>query len=314
MRTREICRDVDALYRFFRRTRIAYVGKLSDEALAERLGTHAQVLCIVRTRSQAQRVYGLLGREGAFHLSTLMYPEHRSRVLDEIRKRLKDGLPCRVVSTNLIEAGVDVDFPAVYKCEDGLDSVLQAAGRCNREGRRHPDESVVYVYETETPVRWAWAQQLIQAAVSARREYEEVSQPPAIARYFKELHLALGEDVDKKKVVEELEAGEKSKSFPFRTIASEFKLIEDRDRTVLIPQGEGEALAKRLTAGERSRELMRKAGRYSVGLHPGEYRKLRDLGAIEELDEEIAILRVAGAYSDVFGVDLSYGGGVGMFS
>lgn len=87
-------------------------------------------------RKTAQTVFFRLSGEGRFHLSTLMCPAHRQAQLAEIRKHLSSGLPCRVISTSLVEAGVDVDFPAVYREEAGLDSVLQAAGRCNREGKR----------------------------------------------------------------------------------------------------------------------------------------------------------------------------------
>lgn len=111
-------------------------GKLTWDALACRLQAKTQVLCVVNTRAGAQAVFQRLQGEDSFHLSTLMYPAHRRRQLAEIRRRLTLGLPCRVVSTSLIEAGVDVDFPAVYREEAGLDSLLQAAGRCNREGHR----------------------------------------------------------------------------------------------------------------------------------------------------------------------------------
>src|SRR5699024_6086951 len=113
------------------------------------LNAHTQVLCIVNTRKAAQEVYGRLSGTGSFHLSTLMCPCHRKAQLREIRRRLKEGLPCRVVSTSLIEAGVDVDFPAVFREQAGLDSILQAAGRCNREGKRPAQKCVVIIFEGE---------------------------------------------------------------------------------------------------------------------------------------------------------------------
>ncbi|MFT9056848.1 MAG: CRISPR-associated helicase Cas3', partial [Ethanoligenens sp.] len=134
--TRELCSGTGKLYSFFRRTELIQVGPLSDAELAKRLNMEKQVLCIVNTRAQAQALFLLLQKEGSFHLSTLMYPKHRSQVLDEIRQRLRNGKPCRVVATSLIEAGVDVDFPVVYRAQAGLDSQIQAAGRCNREGKR----------------------------------------------------------------------------------------------------------------------------------------------------------------------------------
>ena len=109
-----------------------------------------QILCIVNARKSAQTIFSKLSGEGCFHLSTLMCPAHRQAAsLAEICRRLSSGLPCRVVSTSLVEAGVDVDFPAVYREEAGLDSVLQAAGRCNREGKRTAAESVVTVFQGE---------------------------------------------------------------------------------------------------------------------------------------------------------------------
>ena len=95
-----------------------------------------QVLCIVNRIADAQKIYQALPEDGAYCLTTHLCPAHRKARIKEIRERLKIGLPCRVVSTSLIEAGVDVDFPRVYREEAGLDSVLQAAGRCNREGKR----------------------------------------------------------------------------------------------------------------------------------------------------------------------------------
>ena len=130
----ELCPGTQALYEKFRRVSFRNAGGLSNEMLAGELKNNRQVLCIVNSRRAAQEIYDMLPKEGAYHLSTLMYPAHRQRVLNEIRQRLKEGAVCRVLSTSLIEAGVDVDFPTVYREMAGLDSILQAAGRCNREG------------------------------------------------------------------------------------------------------------------------------------------------------------------------------------
>ena len=132
----ELCPQTAALYDRFRRVTFRQAGTLTDEALAEQLSEQRQVLCIVNSRKAAQSVYALLPHEGGYHLSTLMIPAQRQALLGEIRERLRRDEPCRVVSTSLIEAGVDVDFPAVYRELAGLDSVMQAAGRCNRKGKR----------------------------------------------------------------------------------------------------------------------------------------------------------------------------------
>ncbi len=145
----ELCPGTQALYEKFRRVSFRDAGELSNEMLAEELENSRQVLCIVNSRRAAQEIYDMLPKEGAYHLSTLMYPAHRQRVLNEIRQRLKEDAVCRVLSTSLIEAGVDVDFPTVYREMAGLDSILQAAGRCNREGRRSSVESIVAIFESE---------------------------------------------------------------------------------------------------------------------------------------------------------------------
>ena len=125
-----------ALFTSLKRTEISHIGSLSETELAENISRHDQALCIVNTRSQALSIYNLLPlSECNFHLSALMYPKHRSKKLAQIRERLNKGEICRVVSTQLIEAGVDIDFPVVFRVSAGMDSVAQAAGRCNREGR-----------------------------------------------------------------------------------------------------------------------------------------------------------------------------------
>ncbi|MEZ6128330.1 MAG: CRISPR-associated helicase Cas3' [Planctomycetaceae bacterium] len=104
--------------------------------LAEELKSHHQVLAIVHLRKDARELAELLPDEGRFHLSALMCPAHRTKCIERIRKALQAGEPCRLISTQLIEAGVDVDFPVVYRALAGLDSLAQSAGRCDREGKR----------------------------------------------------------------------------------------------------------------------------------------------------------------------------------
>lgn len=137
-----------------RRTTLQDLGTLPQEEFAARLANHPQVLCVVNRRKTAQQLYESLPAEGSYCLTTLLCAADRRRQLDDIRQRLKEGLPCRVVSTSLIEAGVDVDFPVAYREQCGLDSLLQTAGRCNREGRRGAEESIVYRFrldECSTP-------------------------------------------------------------------------------------------------------------------------------------------------------------------
>lgn len=310
----ELCPPVDPAV--FRRARFSHLGKLNDEALAARLNAHGQALCIVGTRRQAQAVFALLEREGSFHLSTLMTPAHRRAVLEQVRARLKAGLPCRVVSTSLIEAGVDVDFPVVYRAEAGLDSEIQAAGRCNREGKRTADESYVYLFTPDDSYTAHLPDMLRRPLETARaitNDFSALDAPQTIERYFAELYQLSGTLLDHKQIIRRFEETQNG-SYPFAATASEFHLIENETRTVLIPIGEkAAALAERLRRGERSRALFRQAGRHSVNVYDGDFEALDARGALEILDEDAVVLRDASLYSSATGLALVSDGGLGFF-
>ena len=305
----ELCPQTAEEYDSFRRVTFRQEGILEDDALAEKLSEHRQVLCIVNSRKAAQSIFARLPQEASFHLSTLMVPAQRQTLLDEIRRRLKAGEPCRVVSTSLIEAGVDVDFPAVYRELAGLDSVLQAAGRCNREGKRAAGESIVTIFErTELPPL------LFRTAVGATRHALKDGRDPAVQetmqRYFRELRALSGETLDKSGVIKAFEKGINGCELPFRTVAENFHLIDQNTRTVYVPFGGGAALIERLKAGECSKELYRKLGRYAVSVYDRHFEALYAAGAlltardIPALDESSAILSDLTLYDERTGLTL----------
>ena len=127
---------------------VTSLGQLPDADLQAQLNHRPQALCIVNTRRHAKGLFDGLSPDGRFHLSTLMCPAHRQATLLEIRARLKNGQPCRVISTQVMEAGIDVDFPVGYRALAGLDSIIQAAGRVNREGRLPRGD--LYVFEPDS--------------------------------------------------------------------------------------------------------------------------------------------------------------------
>lgn len=137
----ELCPRMEEQFRFFKRVSLKNLGKISEDELIRKLKTQQQALCILNTKKWAQKIYQKIKEDGVYHLSTSMYPVHRKRVLNEIRKRLKNGQKCVVISTSLVEAGVDLDFHTVYRQLAGVDSIIQAAGRCNREGKHSAEES-----------------------------------------------------------------------------------------------------------------------------------------------------------------------------
>ena len=238
--------------------------------------------------------------------------------LEEIRQRLADGLPCRVVSTSLIEAGVDVDFPAAYREQCGLDSLLQTAGRCNREGRRSAAESKVYCFRLEGCAVPQMLHQHVHALQYAARchenDYAQLNTPDAIRTYFQELYFARGaEALDKKGILDAFRHGISGCQFPFAQVAAEFQLIETPTRTVYLPIGEGEALCAQLRSGMVSRSLYRRLGTYSVACYAPQFEKLDAAGALELLPEGSAILTDLNQYSAKTGLALDAETGIGLF-
>ena len=306
---REICPMAEDLWNAFRRVTFQRAGKLSWPDLAAHLQQQEQVLCIVNTRRAAREIFQGLSGPGNFHLSTLMYPAHRRRILDEIRRRLRDGLPCRVVSTSLIEAGVDVDFPAVYRDLAGLDSILQAAGRCNREGKRPPENSIVTIFQGEDP-----PPRLFETSIGAGKivldHCPDIASREAVHTYFSTLLDLKGTDAqDAHHILTLME----SEFFPFRTVAERFHLIDSPTTTVYIPWEEGAELVELLRSGQYSRTLYRRLGQYGVSVYPQHLTALEQAGALEHLEDGSVVLRDVSLYAEDTGLTLEAGGGNALF-
>ena len=305
----ELCPSEQFRWDVFRRVTFRQAGRMTCDELAAQLQRQDQVLCIVNSRKSAQEIYRQLEGAGCFHLSTLMYPAHRRAQLKEIRRRLEEGLPCRVVSTSLIEAGVDVDFPTVYREEAGLDSILQAAGRCNREGRRPAEHSIVVVFQGESS-----APPLFAAAIGAGREtmvsYEDITTSEAVHAYFTSLLDLKGTEAQD---VQHILPLMQSELFPFRTVSERFHLIDSPTVTVYIPRGEGVELIERLQSGERSRDLYRRLGQYGVSIYEQHFNALDQAGDLDRLEDGSVILANPALYSEYTGLSLKADSGKGLF-
>ncbi|MDR1766459.1 MAG: CRISPR-associated endonuclease Cas3'' [Lachnospiraceae bacterium] len=301
----EINPEPKSMYEFFRRVDfILETEPLTTEQMAGRLREQRQALCIVNTRKRAQELVKMV--PGSLHLSTTMYPLERSRVLDEVRRRLREGEECVVVSTSLVEAGVDVDFPKLFREKAGLDSVIQAAGRCNREGTQKREDAVVTVFEFEDAKPMAEIKRNIAAFEHTARKHEDIGGLDAIEDYFVQLRYFIGEEgLDVKKAVSAFDEGVPAgMSFPFKSVAEKFHLIEEISKTVVIDVPGSAVICNRLRRGERSKPLLREMQKYSVSLYPGDFRNLERSGYIERVDEAISIL-AGGFYDDRFGVSLT---------
>lgn len=309
---RELCPRPEELFHALRRTTLKPMGELSHQALADAVNAQHQALCVVNRRSAAQEIYSLLAPEGCYCLTTLLCPADRTRLLEDIRRRLLAGETCRVVSTSLIEAGVDVDFPAAYREEAGLDSVLQTAGRCNREGRRTAQESVVGVFSTVQGAPDMLAQN-ISAFRAVQRAFSDWALPDAVAHYFHALFSLKGpEALDAKQVLPAFRCGLAGSVLPFAQVAEAFHLIDAPMRTVYVPIEAGAALCEQLRQGLHSRALFRALGRYGISVYAQHFAALRAAGALAMVDGESAVLADLSLYSRETGLALDVEDGQGF--
>ncbi|GLK60455.1 MULTISPECIES: CRISPR-associated endonuclease Cas3'' [Azotobacter] len=288
---RELAPQPEQLFQRLVRVQVRQVGILSDAALQRQMAEREQVLCIVNNRRHARALYeSIAGSDGARHLTTLMCARHRSQVLAEVRQRLHDGQPCRLVATSLIEAGVDVDFPTVLRAEAGLDSIAQAAGRCNREGLRALEASEVLVFQAENP-DWKAPQDLQQFAQAAREVLRNTTGDPlapgVITRYFQHLYWQKGDrELDAKDLLAQIES-KRLEGIPFEMLAREFRMIDSMQCPVIIPfDDEAQESLRALEFADGCGELARQLQPYIVQLPRQGYDALLKAGAIQPVAPE----------------------------
>ncbi len=234
-----------------------------------------------------------------------MYPLHRSRILEKIKECLNEKRPCRVISTQLVEAGVDIDFPIVYRAIAGLDSIAQAAGRCNREGLLQYGH--VFVFEPEDQLPPGYFRQTAQTAEGIIRRFpQDMLSLEAIEEYFKEYFWMQAERLDKEDILGLIKQGANG-DFPFRTIAEKFKLISEENKPVIIPiEKEAQELVKQMRGADSLRGFSRKLQKYTVQINPYHWGKLFEAGSIEIIQGIFPVLRDIHLYDDNIGLDTEY--------
>lgn len=310
---KELCPRMEEQFEFFKRTVFENVGVLTENDLIQRLEKEYQALCIVNTKKRAQRIYKQLEGEGVYHLSTSMYPKHRRRILREIRERLQKNKKCILISTSLVEAGVDLDFQSVYRELAGVDSMIQATGRCNREGLRPEKESKVYIFQFEGKENVLGQRQQIDVAKSVIADNRDISDMESITQYFEMLYHIKGDSLDKKKIMDEFQ----NKRYNFAKVGKEFKLIEQDTKTIFINYEE-EANETLCLLKERgfTRSGMRKASQYCITVYENEFNKLYGIGAIQPISEDIEDfyeLRDEEKYTEKIGLELELDDGAAVF-
>lgn len=299
---REIISNPDELHRTLERVRIEWRLKASTPwpELARELLSEPEVLCVVNIREHALKLYQLLrdqtdrqeATDSLFHLSTRMCAQHRLDALARIRARLDAGLPCRVISTQLIEAGVDVDFPVAYRALGPLDAIIQVAGRVDREGKatvaagRPAGRLIVFQTEDGRTPPHDYREATGLTASLARIRAPQTTDLSAMRRYFERYY---GE-ADAHALGEDLAAMRSDRELKFRTLANQFEMINSRTGDVFVPYGDGMALTTQLIqAHHLDFRLLRDLQRYSVGLQPWEFEAARHDGLIVEVAPESGV-------------------------
>jgi len=286
----ELAPEPPRLFALLTRVRIEVAPvPLADNELVARISATEQGLCIVNSRAHARELYAALRHvAGARHLSTLMCAVHRREILTAIRRDLENGRPCRVVATSLVEAGVDVDFPLVMRAEGGLDSIAQAAGRCNREGRRPAETSLTIVFEAVGHPPPKSMRALCDAGRAALRRFpEDPLSPEAIEFFFRELYWAAGEArLDAGGILSSCNTHAKDFDFPYESIASDFLMIDDFMLPVIIPfDAHAREYLQALEYVESPGAIARKLQPYVVPIPPNARTKLIAAGAAAPIRE-----------------------------
>jgi CRISPR-associated endonuclease/helicase Cas3 len=306
---REIIADVPSLYQDLKRVKVFTPEDLrtpkSWDEIAQELLAEERVLCVVSDRKSCRELHALMPK-GTYHLSALMCAQHRSDRIAEIKEKLKNGDPVRVVSTQLVEAGVDIDFPVVYRAMAGLDSIAQAAGRCNREGKLNTEgrlgKVIVFI-----PPRKAPAGILRKASETAARMIEARLSDPidheVFAPYFSELYWKTN-SLDGKGIMKLLEPDSLDCGIQFRSAAEAFQIIDEGTQsTILVPYKEdGKKLIEELKAMGPERWLLRKLQRYSVNIYHDQFNNLLNRGSLEEVSPGLFALSCEIEYDNNIGL------------
>lgn len=314
---REIIDNPDALFDALKRVDVQLPEDWNISTpwaeIAEQLTQEDCVLAIVSTRKAARELHRMLP-SGTLHLSALMCGAHRKAVIDQIKARLKakregtDREPLRVVSTQLVEAGVDIDFPVVYRALAGLDSIAQAAGRCNREGQLKGKGRVVVFVPPELPPV-GHLRKAAQACVSTLHSQQADPLARALfATYFRDFYSKV--ELDSKGVCELLTVNPKTLGVKFRSAAEAFRLIDDEDSATVVVRyapdcEELDVLLARLVSKGPERWLMRKLQRYTVSIHKRVADKMLTQGSLTLPMPGLYVQQqVDGLYDDLLGLQI----------
>lgn len=324
------CLDEKALGGMDQKELADYVHRLYDQ--------HQQMLVILNTKKSVQQLFEAIISRGAdhvYHLSTLMCPAHRTTILDEVRERLREGERVLCISTQLIEAGVDISFRAVVRAVAGLDSIAQAAGRCNRHGEDHygyvylvnvSDENLKQLPEIRCGKEVTLDNILNDPEYRAR-----LLHPEAVKRFYQFYYHQLRQMNRmthprlQRELIELIDDNRKYKEYQktfmpamYKTLESHFQAIDSPTTTVLVPYDRGQEiiaeLNEEMTDLSRFSRLIREAQAYSINVYEQTLRELSQAGLVHELYGRSILYLDEQAYSLEFGLDTSGSSSASLYS
>mgnify|MGYP000344004544 FL=1 len=297
-------------FKYFKKCEYKDMGKTTLETIAENASRCKNALIVVNTKKTAAELYNLVQGE-KYHLSANMTPAHRSRVIEVVRKKLENGEPITVVSTSLVEAGVDLDFNTVFRQLSGLDSILQAGGRCNREGK--DDKGYVYVFDIdETYRKGSDLAMRINKTKGLLEKYQDITSYDCIKEYYDGIF-----DFNQSRIAENSIAkyNEQSNSFdrqglmspysiPFRSYAMQFEYISADTISIVIDDPDDQTcheLVETLRNGDMS--VRRALQKYSVSVYMNVFKDLYSQGVLKDHGTGIFILENQSYYNNETGLD-----------
>lgn len=279
----------------------------SWEQVAAEMRRELQCLAVVNTKKDARALLEALDDPQALHLSTALCGAHRRWVIKEVRRRLQDKEPCRLVATQVIEAGVDLDFPVVFRAVGPLDRIVQAAGRCNREGRLIDKDGnptfgrvVVFVPAEGGAPRGPYRSGIEEAAALLREKGADLHNPALYERYFRRLYQVTDTDTNK---IQDLR-----RHWRFATVADKFRMIPNHTVTVVVrppaevveePVSIDEMLTQIRFRGV-TRDIMRRLQPYLVSVYAYEVARLERDGLLMSLSD--GLYEWLGGYDRVVGL------------
>lgn len=297
-------------FKYFKKCEYEDKGKTTLETIAENASQCKNALIVVNTKKTAAELYSLVQGE-KYHLSANMTPAHRSRVIEEVRKKLENGEHITVVSTSLVEAGVDLDFSTVFRQLSGLDSILQAGGRCNREGK--DDKGYVYVFDIdETYRKGSDLAMRINKTKGLLKKYSDITSYDCIKEYYDGIF-----DFNQSRIAENSIAkyNEQSNSFdrqglmlpysiPFRSYAMQFEYISADTISIVIDDPNDQTcheLVETLRKGDMS--VRRALQKYSVSVYMNVFKDLYSQGVLNDHGTGIFILENQSYYNNETGLN-----------